>query len=176
MLKNPDYPLNFNIRSAKLARVSPNDANVFLFIRRPLPEFRVIPPILASIEGLYFSWRITVAKIKQNYGVEFVNITVSTADKNKFDAWVGTQTVELAEIMTHIITSGYKLSVSLDQNNDCYICALTGTEDQRWNSKKCMTSRADSIEEAIWLAAYKHLVICDGGDWGESNSRSIAWG
>lgn len=176
MLRDPKYPLNYHIASAKLARVTPNAANIFLYIRLPLPGFPVIPPVLASIDGLYFSWRITVAKLKQNYGVEFVNITVSTADKAQFDSWVGSQNVELTEIMTHIISSGYKLSVSLDQNNDCYICALTGTEDQRWNAKKCMTSRADSIEEAIWLAAYKHVVICGAGDWGESNSRNTTWG
>jgi len=177
MLNLPSfYQFSHTIRSGRLSGKSIRDCDHLLKVIQPLPFLDLNPPISPTIVGFYFEWRAVMAAQRKDYSVEFVNITISTSDKPKFEAWVQNEQADIFELLTHILASSYKVSTSLDQSNDCYIASFTGKEDCRYNAKKCLTSRAGTLEEALWLNLYKHFAICDQGDWGAGSNSQSAWG
>lgn len=110
------------------------------------------------------------------FNVEFVNLRLTADDKPKFVAWADDNAPDLGTLLDNMVGSGYKMSMNLDSQNDCYIVAVTGTGDARDNKGLCMTSRADDLVEALMMAVYKHVVLCNSGSWGKPEDRSLDWG
>lgn len=113
------------------------------------------------------------AKFKE---IEFVTLTLSKGDKKKFETWAQAQEMTALGFVQTLATDGYKLSVSHDFDNDCFIVACTGKDTAAHNNGKCFTSRAPTVEEAVFMTAYKHYVVCDAGSWGEPSENGMSWG
>jgi hypothetical protein len=110
-------------------------------------------------------WEYAEMKKRTRYGVEFVNLRVPAEDKAKVTQWMLDHEVELGDMLDDLVSSGYKISLNLDSGNDCHLVAITGSDDAVYNRGLCMTSRAGSPVEALYVGLYKHYVLCDGKDW-----------
>ena len=107
--------------------------------------------------------------------MEFVELKLPLDQKSAYTAWLKSNSDKFWQLLTELGESGYKVTLSPDTDNACYIVSLIGTKNSRSNANRCMSSRSDDPFEAYMLAFYKHFVICDGSDWGKtSNDRS--WG
>lgn len=105
----------------------------------------------------------------------FAALSLSTEDEKRFTEWVTQQKVEPVEAMKKFTGDGFKISVSwvFDQNSFCL--SVIGTKETRLHDGMVMTSWSDDLEEVILIAAYKHYVVCDGGEW-PTRENTQRWG
>lgn len=145
----PPYPLRFEFLDSPFVRV---------FWLEPNPEALSMKRRAAFTE------------------IEFVTLVLTKSDEKAFVEWHGAQKIELISHLATMVTDGYKLSFSHDFDHDCFIVACTGTKNASDNVGRCFTSRAGTVQEACWLAVYKHYVVCDGASWGEPSDGIMSWG
>lgn len=105
----------------------------------------------------------------------FVEIRLTQADKDAFKAWASSNASDGIDLLAALVNSGYKLSVSWSDYNDCYTASLTGTEENGPNYQHVMTSRSDDLYEAIMIALYKHYELCPDGEW-PTDKQVNDWG
>ena len=122
------------------------------------------------------SWEVFHMTQKTRYGTEFVNVRLDANSRPIVEQWVVDNEPELGTMIEALVSDGYKLSLNLDTRHDCFICAFTGTDENRENRGLCMTSRASTAMEALWVGLYKHYVVCDGGSWGKPEQSAADWG
>lgn len=146
------------------------------FISACFDTSHLIPAPVVQVNAYSIYWEHLMAKKSFNYGVTFVNARLSVRDKKDVEAWIAKQDWLSTEFVANMIADGYKCTFSYDDNNDCVIYSMTGKEDQTHNAKKCLVTRAATLEDAVMVAAYKHIVMFDQGDWGEGDGAQQAWG
>lgn len=107
--------------------------------------------------------------------IEFVVITLTEDQEKVFRGWQ-TQMEEhwWGELAT-VVSLGYKLGVSFDAGNACFIVSLTCKVENDVNEDLCMTARADDWLEALQLILFKHQVVCEGKSW-QAKRRQANWG
>jgi hypothetical protein len=115
-------------------------------------------------------------KKRTKYGVDFVPLRLTMDQKAAFQKWAKDNVADLGDYMVNLVGSGYKLSMNLDTNNDCYIVAITGTEENKLNRGLCITSRSDDLIEAVMMTVYKVVVLYDNGEWETPDDVSQDWG
>lgn len=135
-----------------------------------------LPPHTLSIEIPSIERMLSMARKPKFTEIEFVDLTLTKADAKKFTDWVSKQDKPLILWLSNLITDGYKVSQSADFEHNCVIVAVTGKSTAAFNTDRCFTSRAEEIEEALWMAVYKHYVVCDGASWGEPHNDTLSWG
>jgi len=126
--------------------------------------------------GWFGSFERFYIMARYNSAVEFVNIRLTADDKPRVAKFVSDVEPDFAEHLINFIGSGYKVSINLDEANDCYIVAATGTQNSRENKGKCMTTRSGDLFECLYMMLYKHEMICDNGSWGEPVNQTSDWG
>lgn len=136
------------------------------------------PPEERTAEVTFWvgSYERLIYMAQTRFGVDFVNVRLEPDDKPRFLEWQKANQADLAQYIGEMLGSGYKVSVNLDDKNDCYIVAVTGTTNCRDNRGLCMTTRSDDWLEAICMAVFKHYVICDAGSWGTPEQHNQSWG
>jgi hypothetical protein len=68
----------------------------------------------------------------------------------------------LTDLLDAALFVGYKLSVSHDIENDCFIACFTGKPDDDVDLTCVLTARAETMTEALYLLAYKHSEVLKG--------------
>ena len=112
---------------------------------------------------------------KRDFGVTFVNIRLTLADKDAFLSWVNKEKIDIEKALNYCAEKGYKLSCTYDDDNVCWIVSLTGTKHAARNEKFSFSTRGEDVLEAICLAFYKSVVVCEDGDWTDFET-DVAWG
>lgn len=108
----------------------------------------------------------------------FLNLRLTDTEKSAFyqhcDNSPNWHWVELDEILSE----GAKLSVAYDRVNESYVASLTGRLAQCCPERMCATARAGTLDEAVALIVYKHVILADG-DWSAYRPRTqtlYQWG
>ena len=99
----------------------------------------------------------------------FARIDLSDAEKERFAEW-DVQDEDVFVLMADLIGSGYKVSLSFNDKNSTYICALTCRNPKSPNAGYTSSAFANTWYQALRVMLYKHLVVCDG-DWSTSKLR-----
>lgn len=131
-----------------------------------------------ALNAYQIEWEINpaMAKNSKSYGDwQFVNINLSTADQKHFAEWFNDNETGLLSMLSEVNADGYKVSISYDFDNECYICALSGTKNTNDNNGCTITARSAEWIEAIGLALYKHVVMCNTGQWADY-AKPANWG
>ena len=100
-----------------------------------------------------------------SWQVEFVRFELSSDDKKQLTAWVNKNKDHFDDLLTEIVQGGNKVNFSFNEQNDSFICSVTGKEDSGVNAKRCYTSHGKSWLMAAWVALYKFHVIWKGALW-----------
>lgn len=106
---------------------------------------------------------------------KFVSIALSSADERNFTEWYARERDNFVAMLEDLMASTYKLSLSYDFDNTCFIATISGTKSSSVNSNSSISARSDEFLEAVCLVLYKHYVMCEGGDWSE-HARPSNWG
>lgn len=108
---------------------------------------------------------------------DFVEIRLTDADKADFKAKYAKDAQLFFGELDGLSKNGYKVSLSYDTSNNCVIASLTCREASDPNFNFVLTARAGDTWEALALVLYKHLFMCDDGDWGaDEHGSSSQWG
>jgi hypothetical protein len=98
-----------------------------------------------------------------NYAeVEFVQHKLNAEEKVQFTSWGSGKNFDSDLEVSDFIQHGWKVSVSWDMNNDCYIVAATCKDEKSVNVNKCITSRSDQWFEALLMNVFKVTVLFKG--------------
>lgn len=99
-----------------------------------------------------------------DYGVTFVNVYLSDEDKRALSEWEVSQE-DLFLWIERQVDNGYKVSMSRDVNNSCFIVALTGKAacNPPENAGLCLMSRGSSLQHALYSAVFKVERYCVDG-------------
>jgi hypothetical protein len=124
-----------------------------------------LPFVFAGVKYLDLMELIMKKSNRFKSNIEFVTLKLTTADKAKFDEWAKVGEKKLFPMLDELGEGGYKISISPDFNNACVIASITATDNSTHNVGLCMTSRGETIVEALLVACYKHFVLADGSDW-----------
>ena len=106
--------------------------------------------------------------------IEFVNIHLETADKPKIEALVELIRKQSLDPVDLLAMGGYKISVSVDWQNECYIVSITGSE-RTVNEDMCVSSRSDKLQEALAMSLYKTGYPKEETKW-EAKPKRFNWG
>jgi len=90
----------------------------------------------------------------------FVDFTISDAEHGAFTDWV--PTVEDAQFWRGLqkrLDSGYKLGISSDTVNECYITSLTCNQHGSPDAGYCLTARDATIFGALMLLFWKDEIL-----------------
>jgi len=93
-------------------------------------------------------------KKKQMREITFVNITLSDAQLDAVGKQMATNRELAIDPLDQLVMGGYKVSINVDWENQCYIVSATGGE-RTVNEDKCCSSRSDDLEEALNIMLYK---------------------
>jgi hypothetical protein len=108
---------------------------------------------------------------------DFVEIRLTEEDKADFKAKYQKDAQIFFSETDTLLKSGYKFSVSYDTGNNAVIASLTCKEALDPNFNYVMTARAGEYWEALALVMYKHMFMCDDGDWAaETRANDSQWG
>ncbi len=105
----------------------------------------------------------------------FVDVRIRASDKDAFKTWAQSNANDSVDLLSTLVNSGYKVSVSWSDYQDCYTASFTGQEEKSPNYHLVMTSRSDDLWEAIMIGLYKHFVQCGGEDW-PTDRQTNDWG
>jgi len=95
----------------------------------------------------------------------FVDFTVSDAEHEAFDEWVKeAEEVLFWKGLMARLEGGYKLSLSADTSNECYIATLICNVHGSADAGYCLTARDDSAFGAMMLLFWKDEVLLKG-EW-----------
>lgn len=112
---------------------------------------------------------------RNSFDWTFVNITLTQADAKRFAEWFNEYETSLFTILGDVVSDTYKLSLSYDYDNVCYIATLSATKNSSDNEKSSLSARSAEATEALGLVIYKHVVMCEAGNWQE-HSQPANWG
>jgi len=107
--------------------------------------------------------------------IEFIDLRLDAAQKEEFLAWKKAAGEDSYDIVTDFVGTGHKLSVTWDDNGNCFIASFTCKDERSANIGKCITSRSDTWFEAIMLGVFKAQVVFKGAAW-LGASRKDSWG
>lgn len=115
-------------------------------------------------------------KYQNNSQFQFVNFSLQSADEKAFKGWSSTlQESEFEDLLQQFGFDGYKVSFSVDHENECFTCTIIGT-DSSPNPNKGLSSKAGTFYEALLLCTYKVREVFKGVEWFNPYSQSGKWG
>ena len=110
----------------------------------------------------------------QRREIEFVNIHLTESDQPALEKHIATMKKGGIDPLDMLLMAGYKVSVNVDYDNECYIVSTTGGE-RTLNCDKCVSSRSDDLEQALFIANYKCFRNGEAVQW-ESKPKRFNWG
>ena len=91
--------------------------------------------------------------------IRFAQIRLDEEMKPAFLSWAAENENAIFGLLTDMAADGWKGSFSEDLTNACYIASHTQQDEDDKNYHICVTSRAETIQEALMLNAYKITVL-----------------
>jgi len=101
---------------------------------------------------------------------ELVQNKLTPEELTDFGVWVDKNAKKIETLIPETILEGYKLGVSWDAYNNCWIATLTGKGDKCINDYRVLTARADDYYEVQAMLIYKHIEVYHRGKWENRNS------
>jgi hypothetical protein len=105
----------------------------------------------------------------------FAQVQLTSADENKFTAWANDGPKNGLQAANELLGQGYKMSITWVIESNAFCVSLIGTEETAQNKNSIMTSWSDDLEECFLISAYKHLEVCNSGEW-PTAANGKKWG
>jgi len=100
---------------------------------------------------------------KDTHPFTYVNISL-TDDEKQFITEKTPSYSQIGEFMaTMAMELGYKVGVSYNFEDKCYVLSVTGILYSRDDFNRCVTSRHSEFDVACSIAMYKHSEYCSDG-------------
>lgn len=101
-------------------------------------------------------------------------IPFNVPERKKFDKWLQGEPDVFFEL-GEIIAQDYKLSLSHEDRSGAVMASLSCYNPKEANYKYTLVSRAPTVQDAIAVTVFKHLVLAEG-KWQEPDAEADLWG
>lgn len=112
---------------------------------------------------------------REPWMTDFIDLRLNAADKDAFRAWMENTFEDLLFKQADVVSSGWKMSLSWDMQNVCFISSATCRDETSVNFGVTVTSRSEDAFEATCLTVYKLSVLFPEQDLRKAGS-SNNWG
>jgi len=112
---------------------------------------------------------------QNSWGVDFINFRIPYNAKEQYEQWAADNETEMQRLVSDLLNEGNKISVTPDFRNVCIILTVTCKDEDGVNGGLAFSSRAETWDEAIMMALYKHFVLAPKGEW-PRETTSFDWG
>jgi hypothetical protein len=111
-------------------------------------------------------------KARKKSTVNWVDISLSKAESDKMKA-LYSDGEKLWGDLERTLDSGYKITLSADDYNDCLACYLVPKSEESVNFGAILTARGSDWIKALRGALYRHLVLFQGDKWTDHEKQVI---
>lgn len=94
--------------------------------------------------------------------IQFAKWSWTKENDDGYESWLREKAPDFAEAVTWLVDAEYKVSISWDTQSEAYKCSATGTGRKNPNEGICITSWAESADDAVLITIYKIDVIFEG--------------
>lgn len=116
-----------------------------------------------------------ISKMAKNWQKDFASIPLSEKDKEPLRLYTEELEGNPFVALENLLGLGYKVSILWSENSMSFIVSVIGTEDTKYNQTKVLSSFTDALEEAFFMAAYKHFILAEAGEW-PTEKDNARWG
>lgn len=107
--------------------------------------------------------------------MEFIDYRLTEDEKYQAKEFEKQGDQVVSDALGSLLAEGYRITMTWDNKNNCYIVSLMGREETHRNYKKCMTTRHGDLRTAISMCVYKETFIFAGAAWSGS-THGNDWG
>lgn len=111
-------------------------------------------------------------KSRFSSNIEFVNYRMDSETKVVFDAWYTDKKNPFVQAVFETLQNEYKLSLSWDDERECFTAAMTGKEESL-NPGKCLTIKSADWAKALAACVYVHTIVFAGEIWEVDTSTDM---
>lgn len=104
--------------------------------------------------------------------VEWVDMSLSKAEGDTMRKVYDDGEKVYADI-ERILDSGYKLTLSADEYNDCMACYIIPKGDDHVNAGAILTARGSDVWKAIRGALFRHYHLFNGDKWTDHGKQVV---
>lgn len=106
----------------------------------------------------------------------FVDVPLTDEDKASL-AEGHFEAADAFSFLEEMVEDGYKVSVSQDAKNSCYVASATGRRPDDPNNGYTLTGRGPDVVGSLASLAYKHITLCERGAWSNraNGTGASAW-
>lgn len=116
----------------------------------------------------YFNWRDNMWK--------FVQCKLSKDHKVPLEKFTREYKGGVSDVLQEICSMGYKVSVSWVDDKNSWVTTITGKKGAKINENVSLPSWSDDWAEALFMGAFKCIVLADRGDWSTLEQLDDNWG
>lgn len=99
----------------------------------------------------------------------FSRVNLSDADKETLRR-MDVNLSEIVENIANMIQCGYKLTITWNVEDECFVASQIGNRENREDFNLCLTSRAPEFLQAAMTALFKWEVLLASGNLPEPNT------
>jgi len=93
----------------------------------------------------------------------FIDFTISDAEHESFKDWIpSVEETQFWRGLQKRLDTGYKIGISSDTVNECYITSLTCNQHGNPDAGYCLTARDDTVFGALMLLFWKDDILLSG--------------
>ena len=123
---------------------------------------------------LWMNKEIIMAKGK-SFDWNMVNVRLDKSDKPKLAKFAEGYKGDAVSAAMDVLELGYAIKMRWSEEHQSHIVSVTGDKEHPHNPSSTMTSWARDVNEALFMCAYKVLVMFNSQDW-EGEGVSDNWG
>lgn len=102
---------------------------------------------------------------KQTSDYTLIDYRLSEDELNAFDKWLEKEAPTPTAVLIELASKDYKVSLSYVENSEAWCVSITGKENAKFNAKCTLTTWDEDPMEALYMAAYKTIIVFSGGKW-----------
>lgn len=108
----------------------------------------------------------------------FINVRLTDEHRGQFEAWYSSHSNDIGAMLTDILATGIKLSLTFDHENQCFLATLTGALVPPSRDRFAVSTRAGTMSEVLALACWKHFVLAkqNYGAFRPKSGDFLHWG
>jgi len=143
----------------------PTTHEISLATRRTLVMANDLAYLLYYLPALSHTIDYEDLMAKNNNNFNLLDYRLSEAELGAYEAWLTKTKPTMPQCLSELAAMDIKISLTFVENSESWCVSITGKEGNKFNEKVTMTNWSDDVEDALYMACYKAVVVFERGKW-----------